>query len=184
MKKILALDIDSVLADLMPVWVERYNIDYNDNLTVKKIKDWDMSRFVKPECGKKIFDYLNDPNLYDYVNPIENAWEGVNALKKYFDRVIYVTAFHPMQGAKKFWWLNKFGFEVTTSDYIECTDKSLIKASYLIDDNSKNIKEFSGKGIIYSQPWNYGILGMRIKSWTEYLNRKKSDEIRVQMQGM
>ena len=81
MKKILALDIDSVLADLMPVWVERYNIDYNDNLTVKKIKDWDMSRFVKPECGKKIFDYLNDPNLYDYVNPIENAWEGVNALK-------------------------------------------------------------------------------------------------------
>ena len=59
--KILAFDIDGVLADLHTAWLDEYNKDFDDNLTISYITQWEMDKFVKPECGKKIFNYLKRP---------------------------------------------------------------------------------------------------------------------------
>ncbi|GAA3324335.1 hypothetical protein GCM10020331_051790 [Ectobacillus funiculus] len=44
MKKTLLIDMDSVICDLMSVWHERYNRDYQDNLTVDRLECWNSEK--------------------------------------------------------------------------------------------------------------------------------------------
>jgi 5'(3')-deoxyribonucleotidase len=174
---IIALDIDSVIANLEEVWIANYNSDYDDDLKISEIREWDISKFVKAECGKKIYDYLNNPGLYKTVKPIENSLEAVKRLSE-FGRIIYVTTFHPVQAGKKYQWLQKNGFDVSIENYIECGDKSLIQADMMIDDNYKNLLKFKGMPYIFSQPWNFQYNHMnRIKDWKSFL--EEIDEIRI-----
>lgn len=155
---IVACDIDGVLADIHQIWLDRYNVDYSDHLTVDRITEWDMSRFVKPECGKKIYDYLDDPSLYDEMPPIEGALEGVLELRRAGHRVVFVTSSVNGASGRKLRWLQDWGFFETRRksepDYVECTDKSLIRADVLIDDYHGNLAVFHGERIQFLQPWN------------------------------
>ena len=150
---IIAFDVDDVLASLVPVWLEAYNKDYNDNLTFDQITAWDITQFVKPECGKKIYDYL-EASLYDKVQPLTNSFCAVQKARE-IGRVIFVTSCIPSHMGRKFCWLNDHGFDVGRDDYFECSDKSLIFADALIDDNPENLEVFRGQyKVLVDKPWN------------------------------
>lgn len=154
---IVAVDIDEPVCSLMETWLEEYNNDYNDNLQPDKIKSWYLHRYVKPECSYNIYDYLtvtDDYNIYESCKPTKGALEAIFALREYNFRVIFVTAFSYLNSGEKFNWLHRNGFEVEKEDYIECFDKSLILADYLIDDRLKNVYAFKNKGILFKRPWN------------------------------
>ena len=148
--KIIAFDVDSVLAEIMVPWLKGYNRDYGDNLTVDQITGWEMTRYVKPECGSKIYGYLT-PELYDDTPVIPGAVSAVEMARRY-GRVIFVTSAQHTPG-RKFFWLNQHGFYVNIKDYVECMDKGLIRADVLVDDYEVNLVEFP-KGILFDQPWN------------------------------
>lgn len=146
------VDVDQVVIDLLPVWLAKYNKDYDDNLTPDKITAWGIEKFVKPECGTKIYDYLNDDDLYDDAEPIPGALEAVIDLRE--EHTIYfVTAkYHP----GKVEWLRKHGFinEGHDYQYIVCEDKYLISGDVIIDDNIDTVQTYLGLGILFSQPHN------------------------------
>jgi 5'(3')-deoxyribonucleotidase len=150
---ILAIDVDGVVAANHVEWLRRYNKDYNDTMRKKDWTSWGIDKLVKPECGLKIYDYLKDPTLYDNIQPIPGALETIKELSKKY-RIIYVTATHIEVSGVKYNWLKKYDFITRIQDYVECSDKSLIRADYLIDDNIDNVKTFSGTGYIFTQPWN------------------------------
>ena len=52
---IVAVDIDDVIISLVPTWLHLYNKDYKDNLSKNDITDWQIDKFVKPECGINIY---------------------------------------------------------------------------------------------------------------------------------
>ena len=148
-------DIDDTILDLISVWLEVYNADYNDNLTKDDLTDWNIAEFVKPECGTKIFNYLDDPNLdlYYAIDPATNSLEVINALKKEKNRVIYATRLDPFQ--RKYKWLLKHGFLTDTRDYVLAEDKQLIKSDIMIDDRWDYINNYNGIfGILMNQPHN------------------------------
>lgn len=154
MQKIIAVDVDGVCADLASTWIEKYNMDYSDNLNVNDIKDWNIHHFVKPICGHKIYEYLEYPELYDMVHPIENSKDGIEYLRQLGFRIIFVTSSTRGASGRKYDWLNEWGFITTLKDYVEAQDKSLILADYMIDDYDVNINLFKGIGILFSQEWN------------------------------
>jgi 5'(3')-deoxyribonucleotidase len=154
-KKIIAIDIDGVSGDLISEWIiNRYNNDWNDSLKYEDIKDWGVHQFVKPECGLKIYDYLQDPSLYDNVLPISGAINGVFYLKTLGYRVIFVTHSTLGHAGRKFKWLLQHGFIEAEDDYCEAKDKSLILANYMIDDYIANVNSFKGQAILFTQPYN------------------------------
>lgn len=162
----IAIDIDGTIAQNHAVWLERYNRDYNDNVRVEDIKDWDMDKYVK--CGKKIYDYLKDPNFYDTVLPIPNALEAINKMREYH-RIVYATDCSPGVEASKYNWLIRHGFLDKRDDFIVCKDKSLIRTEILIDDYIENIKNFTGVGVLYRQPWNSQInVVFEIDNWEHF----------------
>jgi 5'-nucleotidase len=151
--KIIACDVDGVLADIHTVWYARYNKDYNDTLKPRDVTEWEVDKFVKPECGLKIYDYLKDPTLYNEVLPYPGALDFINKLKK-LGRVVYATSSPIESYGRKFLWLKEHGFIKSQSDYFEARDKSLVRAYILIDDYQENLRHFIGIKILFGQPWN------------------------------
>jgi 5'(3')-deoxyribonucleotidase len=168
MKKILKLDVDDLLLDLSKPWLARYNFDWNDNLQKAEIVTWDMSQYVRPECGKKIYSYLTN-KLYQDVYPIEGALEGVSFLRKHYD-VLFVTAFHAGSMKGKFARMNELGFEPDGSNFICCSNKALVKGDFMVDDNPKTISEAGKQGVLYTQPWNLSsTFTPRCNDWVELI---------------
>lgn len=168
---IIASDVDEVTAFLMPVWLNWYNKDYDDFLKVSDIYDWNLEKFVKPECGKQIYKYLNEPSLYDNVKPIEGSLESVEWLRDRGHRVVFVTSCGINRASgRKFEWLNDNGYKVLPEDYYEMRDKSLLRADVLFDDGYHNVKNFIGAGVLYNYNWNIDFdWHNRVSNWQKFL---------------
>lgn len=158
MRPVIAVDVDGVCADLHVEWLKRYNAEYGDTLTVADIHQWEMVTAVKPECGKSIYKYLSQPDLYANVPVIEGAKEGVAALREKGYRVIFVTSCTKGMTDQKWEWLERHGFLVSGSrgnaDLVIAHDKSLIQANLLIDDYDGNFNGWNSYGILFSAPYN------------------------------
>lgn len=153
---IIFVDVDDVCADLMPAWFSRYNADYDDALKPEDIKAWAIDKFVKPECGKKIFRYLDDGSIYKDVRPIDGALEGIKYLRDLGHRVVFASS-GIRQASAKYSWLVEHEFlepSYKHEDYIGGYDKSLLRGDILIDDGPHNIESFSGVGILMRRPHN------------------------------
>jgi len=151
---IVMVDVDDVCADLISRWLLEYNRDYRDYLRPQDIIEWDIEKFVSPKCGNKILDYIENPNMYDYIHPVLGSQVGIIRLRRMGHRVIFTTASTNGSAGRKLRWLNDHGYECNKMDYFECHDKSLIKANIMIDDAIHNINNFSGLSILYARPWN------------------------------
>lgn len=156
---IIGIDIDGVIANLIPTWLRYYNEDFRDNLQLKDITQYDIAECVKPEAKATIHDYLKMKNLYSFVLPIPGAVQGVNLLKAMGHRIVYCTQAIHCPG-KKFPWLVEWGFlkEGQYDDYSEMSDKSLLRTDILIEDSIIQIQRFRGNAAIFLageyQPWN------------------------------
>jgi 5'(3')-deoxyribonucleotidase len=156
---IVFVDVDDVCADLMPTWLSRYNKDYDDNLTRESMTEWSLLKRVKPECGEKIYDYLEDPTLYDDVLPIGGAFSGVECLRQRGYRVVFATSATNGAAGSKLRWLIRYGFlqenpKRTYPDYVEGYDKGLLLGDVLIDDGPHNVQKFQGYSILMRRPHN------------------------------
>jgi 5'-nucleotidase len=168
------VDVDDVCAKLAPVWLGRYNVDYDDHLTEENITDWNIHEFTKPECNLKIYSYLKDPTLYDEVLPTLGALEGVNKLREMGYRVLFATSCPVEVAGRKFHWLKQYDFIKKERDYIEIRDKSLLKGEYMIDDNYDNVQGFSGYGYLMKAPWNIKYKWHhRAENWEDFIKKMK-----------
>lgn|SRR5512135_993687 len=181
---IVACDVDGVVADLFHSWLGHYNRDYNDTLTPEQITDWDVSKFVKPECGKKIYDYLHHGDLYDEVPPIEGALEGLERIREIGHRVVFVTTCVKQMTDPKWNWLERHGFlpkgKHNQDDLIVAADKLLVDAQLLIDDRAKTIVRWvndkSRRGMLFQSsyvlpdvPSAFWMKCSRVSNWSHLL---------------
>lgn len=181
---IIAVDVDGVVADLLPVWLDRYNSDYTDNLQVESITKWGLHEFVKEECGEKIYDYLKMRDLYDDVKPIDGALTCINFLKERSDiRIVYVTTTPVESSGRKFNWLVRHGFlqRDESKNYVEAFDKSLIMAELLLDDGYHNVRTFNyGKAVLYLHPYNEAELWQyKVHNWFDFYHRLSNGDFGV-----
>jgi 5'-nucleotidase len=163
--KVIAVDVDEVCAQLNKEWLRRYNEEYGDNLTVERLTQWDMSQLVHPHCGKAIFKYLSQTDLYDHIEPYPDALGAVEAMRLAGHRVIFVSSCVRGGYDMKAEWLVKHGFlpdQRILKDFYGASDKSLIQADVLIDDHIENVRNFRGAGLLINRPWNWN------ESWAHF----------------
>lgn len=175
---IIGCDVDGVVADLHTRWLELYNRDFGDNLTVVDIRAWGLDEFVKPEAKKAIYGYLHKEDLYDHVRPVEGALEGVQYLRARGYRVVFVTSNVLGMTDPKWRWLVSKGFLPNTTsqpDLVVANDKGLLTGvDTLLDDRDKNVEDWqkaSGRtGILFDAPYNHASVGLfRVYGWGEAL---------------
>lgn len=151
MRKSIGIDLDCTLNNLLDVWLEHYNKDYNDNITM--MPNWNLENYVKPECGKKIFNYLHEPNFFYDLNIQKDAAEVIEYLYSIYDLYI-VTAYSSDVCVDKTKWIKKYLPFFDVEKIIFCNNKGLLNLDYLIDDGPHNIEAFKQTGIIYDYTYN------------------------------
>jgi len=169
----IGIDFDDVIVDLVSRWLELYNKDWNDDLTNLEINDWDISRFVKPVCGDKIYDYLDRPELYDNISFIPGAIETIQKLKSENHEIFVITSYdHP----SKYIILKNNNIVDDKNHYIVTDEKWLCDIDVLLDDNlsicmkcDKRIKSF-----VFDRPHNrnkFANKQARVFSWNEFYQK-------------
>jgi 5'(3')-deoxyribonucleotidase len=135
-------DLDSIAANLMGEWLARYNRDYKDQITPDDIKTWDTHLYVKPDCGKAIYNYFT-PDLFYSLQPIDGAVEGLKQLVDAGHEVCFVTATPQGCADAKYQWVSEhFPFMHNTHDMVMTHRKYLIHGDVFIDDSPSNIREY------------------------------------------
>jgi len=166
-----------VVADLHTEWLRRYNADYGDTLTSDQVTGWEIHRFVSARCGKRIYDYLGAPDLYDNVPLVKAAAWGVDQLRRRGHRVVFVTSNVKGMLDQKWDWLEKNGFlppGPTAVDLVSATDKSFIAADVAIDDYQENLRTSRASyRLLLAQPWNAGATGPwdRVFTWPDIVGQ-------------
>lgn len=171
--KTIALDLDSVLNNLEYKWMlTDYNNEYNDNLQLEDLIDWDVSKVVKPECGEKIYDFLARPSYFFNLSPKPMSQETTKELVKKYE-IYIVTAYSPFAVLDKVNWLALHFPHIKQKNIIFCNSKGLIKTNILIDDGGHNILDYHNNGgnnpIVFDRPWNRHLPNTfkRCKNWQE-----------------
>lgn len=142
-KLIVLCDLDGMVADLMTPWLSAYNRDYSDNLTQAQLLEFDIHHFVKPECGQKIYDYINAGDVYAQLQPIPGALLAIEAIKKQGHEVVIVTAGakHEHTAGHKLEWCKRYlGF--SRKDCMIAHRKELVRGDVFLDDSPKMIRNY------------------------------------------
>lgn len=171
----ICVDVDDTVANLLPAWLGRYERDSGHSLKPEDITSWSLSDFVLPEFKQKIYEYLNDPSIYDEVYPYDDTQWGIEKLREMGHRVVFATATPNATAGRKLRWLIEHGYlqvehpeypYLFHRDYVEVSDKSLLRGDVLIDDGPHNIQDFRGLGILMSRPHNLSFdWPLRVTDW-------------------
>ncbi|WP_257347552.1 5' nucleotidase, NT5C type [Pseudalkalibacillus decolorationis] len=168
--KTLLIDMDSVICDLMTEWHRRYNRDYDDNLSIQDLKCWDSENYVKKECGNKIYDYLDEPELFIKLDPLPNAIEVLRRLHENYE-ILIVTSSRTYAYTEKEKWIEKHLPFIGKRNLIFTHRKEMVRGDILFDDAPHNLIAFKKTGrtaIAMDYPYNQDVKVDRVSSWLEF----------------
>jgi 5'-nucleotidase len=166
----IAVDMDEVLADLVPKWLSVYNKEWDDNLVKEDLLEWDITKFVKPECGDKVYEIIMRDGFYVDLDIIPGAQEGVEALQGMGYNICIASASPRTAYADKHNWIKKHFPTIDTDNIIFTKNKSLVKADLLLDDGVHNLESFTGFKVLFATPWNQTEERfVRVNGWEEFV---------------
>ncbi len=172
--------MDSVICDLMSEWHKRYNKDYKDNLSAARLKCWNSEKYVKPECGAKIYDYLKEPGLFLHLTPLPNAIEVLDRLHTKYD-ILIVTSSVSTAFTEKEMWIEKHLPFIGKRNLIFSHRKNMICGDLLFDDAPHNLTAFSATGrlaVAMDYPYNRDVNVPRVQNWLEFESFLKKESWR------
>ncbi len=157
--KTVAIDVDSVLADVMLIWADEYNRRHNTKIAKKDIIRWDIPT-VLPITPNQVYRYFShvwkhrwreipptEPGIGDVTKRIHHKGYRISVItKRERPTVPYVAM-----------WLDMHN--VYTDELLFIYD-AVPKANYpfdiLIDDAPKNLIDIvpPKSAILFNQPWN------------------------------
>ena len=157
--KTVAIDIDSVLADVMLVWTDEYNKRNKAQITKEEIANWDIPTIL-PISTDQIYRYFTYIWKYRWreIPPTESKIAEVIRrihLKGYRISIISKRERPTVPYVAR--WLDFY--RIYTDDLLFIYD-GVPKANYpfdiLIDDAPKNLVDIIApkSAILFNQPWN------------------------------
>jgi 5'-nucleotidase len=165
MKRIL-VDMDGVLADIYQRFFELHEEETDIRKTFNEIigmKEGDAF----PALG----DWVMTPGFFRSMPVMPGSQKGLKLLNEKYDVTVVsmATEFPISLTDKQLWLHDNFPF-INWKQIVFCGDKSLIRADIMIDDHLKNLDNFEGETILFTQPHNITEIASRHKrvcSWDE-----------------
>jgi 5'-nucleotidase len=165
MKRIL-VDMDGVLADVYRRFFELHEEDFGKRLTVQ-----DIIGLKEAEAFPNQLKWVNSPGFFRSVPVMPGSREGLKRLNENFEVVVVSMATEfPICLTDKQLWLSEHYPFISWKQIVFCGCKDIIKADIMIDDHFKNLDNFSGKTILFTQPHNMNLMHSghrRVDSWAE-----------------
>ena len=178
-RKVIAVDMDEVIADALGEHLTRYNREFANvhtaAITLDDLRGRRLWQAVPPERHPIIDNYLRDDDFFRILPVMPHAQRVLERLQSRYEVFIASAAMEvPTSFAAKYDWLAEHFPFIPTSHIVFCGNKSILRADYLIDDNPRQLGLFEDnqtggpirEGIIYTSPANIHITGYRrVDNW-------------------
>lgn len=168
MKQIL-VDMDGVLADVYEQFQR-----FEKRETGKERNKEDFIGKPEEEAFPNGKTYVNTEGFFRYAPVIENSIEGLRYLNEKYSVLIVSSATEfPNSLKEKLEWLNEHYPFISWKQLILCGTKAPIKGDIMIDDHPKNLNDFEGEKILFTQPHNMLINTSsykRVYNWSELID--------------
>lgn len=167
----LLIDMDAILADILKTWLPLINKDYNENLAVDNITNWNIANCTKTATHDQVMEYLNNPKFFEDLDPIPGAIENLKKLhEEGFDIWIVTAPPYSCDTAftGKLHWMAKHAPFIPQDRVIFARHKGMIHGDILFDDGPHNLAEFPRTAVAMDYPFNKDYEGPRVKNWDEF----------------
>ena len=186
-RKVIAVDMDEVIADALGEHLNRYNRDFaNDHsaaITLDDLRGRRLWQVAPAHLHPTIDNYLREDDFFRVLGVMPHAQRVLERLQSRYEIFIASAAMEvPTSFVAKYDWLAEHFPFIPTSHIVFCGDKSILRADYLIDDNPRQLKLFQNgqndatqanqncatfrEGILFSSPANAHITNYRrVDDW-------------------
>lgn len=166
MKQRIALDMDEVIADIQPKFIQLYEREFGKRLTKEDLYGKKVYYF---EGARYIREFLFEKGFFRDLPVIADSQEVVQELIQHYD-VFITTAAMEFRNCfeDKYDWMQDFFPFINWKNIVFCGDKSIIRADYMIDDHASNLRSFQGKGLLFTASHNVDETEFtRLNNWLE-----------------
>jgi len=180
----ICVDMDDVLADLMPEWVKLYRLKTNDKRELN-ITEWEIHKSLPAMPKNEVYDLLNEEGLFLNCKPIEGAINGLTKVisDDRFKLIILTSAASKYAFSEKLKWMkNYFGSGILPHVFASSSSKSknMLSDCYdvIIDDSGhvmKSLEDSDVVKILFDRPHNKelpeDLYDYRVYSWPEIIDK-------------
>ena len=175
MKKIIAVDMDSVLVDIETQMIDWYERDFGIRIDRSQMQGIPESDAFPDKQAVRNFCFT--PGFFRTAPIMPGALEAIKTLM--LDYEIYVVSAameFPQSLFEKTEWLKEYFPFISWKNIVFCGDKSIIDSHYLIDDHCKNLDFCKGKPILFTAAHNvHHTHHIRVNDWNEVLELFKNE---------
>ncbi len=167
------VDMDEVIADAYMAHIDIYNQEFNANLQIEDCFGKEAWQCVPEEHQLSIKQHTHRVGFFKDLRIIQDSQEVLRELSLKHDVYIASAAMEfPQSLREKSDWLDAFFPFIPWQKRILCGDKSILKGDVLIDDRSKNLKNFDGRSILFTSPHNTNTTDFeRAGTWKEIADK-------------
>lgn len=165
----LFIDMDEVMADTYGAHIEIYNRDYQECLTHETCLGNEVWQTIPTERQESVRQHANTVGFFRELNPIEDSQNVIRELSKKYEVYIASAAMQfPNSLLEKSEWLDEHFPFIPWQNRILCGHKHILRGDILIDDRSYNLKDFEGRGLLFTSPHNIHSNGFeRVDHWQD-----------------
>lgn len=165
MKRIL-VDMDGVLADVYQRFFELHEQETGVRIMSDKIIG-----LKEAEAFANQINWVTTPGFFRDLPVMKGSQSVLKRLTDNYEIIVgsMATEFPESLTDKQLWLHEHFPF-ISWRQIIFCGDKNLVKADIMIDDHLKNLDNFCGETLMFSQPHNLNCTEsqhLRVNSWEE-----------------
>lgn len=171
-----ACDVDEVINNMIDKAIELYNNRYGAELTKDMFVEYDIYKCLPFEEAEAFIDLFLQEELWDSVEPVNDAQWGLKYLVNNGFEVYLATATHYGNFQRKVDWIEKYFPFIDKKNIICIHNKSLLDVDFIIDDCAENLINCKWPHrILVDRPWNqqprYGAYHLyRTYDWHETID--------------
>ena len=155
-RPVVSVDLDDVVWSFTTPLLTHYNLVYDDCVHIEDITEWDIHKFLKPQC-KNVFKEFCTEGFFEKLIIPQSTVDWLTVLNMISD-LKFVSACYSSTVPLRSKTLNHYLPFFKDEMLIKLSDKSLIRTDYFIDDNEDNCNAVwdTNRTRVYmvNKPWN------------------------------
>ena len=165
----ICVDMDEVMADTLAEHLRRYNQAFDEDVTIEDLAGKGLWEVTPVDRQQQLRAFLDAEDFFEVLDVIPGAQDVLKDLAARFEIFIATQAMAvPNSLGPKYRWLQRHFPFIPPTHYVFCGNKSILRADFLIDDQSRNLLRFEGQGLLYTAPHNLTASGFfRVNNWPE-----------------
>lgn len=166
MKKRILIDMDEVMADVIPKFEMIYEREMGAKITKEEYRG---KKVYDMEGAKRLRDVLHEKGFFADLPVMPGSQDVIRELMEDYEVFIVTSAMEFKNSfVDKYDWLQKHFPFIHWRNFVFCGQKGMIQADYMIDDHVRNIEGFEGHGLLFTASHNvFEKRFTRVNNWED-----------------